>query len=276
MRVQPITPPAPRVAAEEVPLKARVLRVLETNRLACEYQPIVRTDSEEIWGYEALARFVLDGEAIAPNRVFNSLHNDRTLFFMLESRSKRFQIEHRPGDAQLFVNLDPHVCEESYQLEHWLETLRGHDELVVEIIENTSVTNLDNIRAFTRSLSEAGVHVALDDVGGTNNLFSFELLDNCDYVKLDRRWFSRLAAEPSYGALLRGLVEFARAKGIHTVLEGVESRRHLSIAKALGVDFVQGFLFSDAFVLVKDARPLLDGVSNLRGEDLEVSSPGER
>lgn len=236
----------------ETPLKAKIVRVIESKRLSCEYQPIVDVETERVWGYESLARFILEGRPFAPNEVFGSLHEDRTLFFALESRAKEFQIAHRPEGTKLFVNLDPHVCEEPYQLDHWLSTFGGQPDLIIEIIENTSITNLDNIQRFTASLARAGIKVALDDVGGSRNLFSFDLLESCNYVKLDRRWFERLGKDDAYRALVTGMIEFARARGIATVLEGVESRRHLSIAKSLGVDFVQGYLFKEAFVRVSD------------------------
>lgn len=238
----------------DTPLKAKIVRVIESKRLSCEYQPIVEAATERVWGYESLARFVVDGRAFAPNEVFGSLHDDRTLFFALESRAKAFQMEHRPHATKLFVNLDPHVCEEPYQLDHWLSTFGGQPDLIIEIIENTTITNLENIQRFTQSLARAGIQVALDDVGGSRNLFSFDLLESCNYVKFDRRWFERLDKDDAYRALVTGMVEFARARNIATVLEGVESRRHLAIAKTLGIDFVQGYLFRDAFVRVSD-RP---------------------
>jgi len=237
--------------------KADVFRILETSRLACEYQPIIRASNLEIWGYEALARFTLDGRSVPPDRVFEALHTDRTLFFMLESRTKRFQIKHRPKGTRLFVNIDPHVCELDYQLEHWLSAFSDQDDIVVEIIENTGVSNVDAVRHFTERVTDAGVQVALDDVGGHNSLFSFELLEHCHVIKLDRRWLARFERDPAYGQLVQGLLAFAKARGIASVLEGVETSEHLARAQALGVDFVQGFLFRDAFANVQDTARML-------------------
>ncbi len=230
-----------------------VLERIEAGPSACEYQPIVRAADESIWGYEALARFSVAGESYAPDEVFHALHDQRARFLALETRAKRFQIEHRPKGHPLFVNLDPDVCEGA-ALDHWVTELGGADDLVVEIIENTSVTNLDNVRRFTQRLDGSGVNVALDDIGGSKNLFSFDLLDDIRYLKLDRRWFERLDRDNAYRSLLTGLIEFARARGVGTVLEGVESRRHLSVARGLKVDFVQGFLFADAFVYAGSLR----------------------
>ncbi|MEQ8274563.1 MAG: EAL domain-containing protein [Deltaproteobacteria bacterium] len=232
------------------PSQRDVLEAIEASPSACEYQPIVRADEETIWGYEALARFSVGGTTYAPDDVFHALHEQRARFLALETRAKRFQLENRPAKHPLFVNLDPDVCEGA-ALDHWVTELGGADDLVVEIIENTSVTNLDNVRRFTQRLDGSGVNVALDDIGGTNNLFSFDLLEDVRYLKLDRRWFERLDRDPAYRSLLGGMIEFARARGVGTVLEGVESRRHLSIARGLGVDFVQGFLFADAFLYAR-------------------------
>lgn len=238
-------------------LKADVYRILETNRLACEYQPIVDVRDRSVWAYEALARFSLDGRAVAPDRVFEALRADRTLFFMLESRTKRFQMQHRPRDARLFVNVDPHVCELDYQLEHWLSAFADEPDLVVEIIENTGVTNVQAVRHFTDRLASAGVDVALDDVGGHDSLFSFELLEHCHVLKLDRRWLACCAQDPAYRRVVLGLLGFAHARGIASVLEGVETEADLSLAEELGVDYVQGFLFRGDFVTVQDTARIL-------------------
>lgn len=230
------------------PATDEVLVEVATGELACEYQPIITAHEEQVWGYEALTRFYVGNRSYAPDTVFRALHQERERFFELESRAKRFQLEHRPKNTRLFVNLDPDVCEQPHEVSHWVHELAGADDVTVEIIENTTVTNLDNIRRFTRTLNKSGVHVALDDIGGTKNLFSFDLLEDVDYLKLDRRWFVRLDSDPSYRALIEGLVAFSRARGIKTVLEGVETRRHLSVARSLNVDLVQGFLFRDGFI----------------------------
>ncbi len=240
------------LAEPPLPMKAEVLRILEANQLACEYQPIVRVSDQEIWAYEALARFRLDEDLIAPNLVFDALHSDRTRFFMLESRSKRFQLRHRPKGARLFVNLDPKVVEIDHHLEHWLGIFGSQQDLVVEILENTSAENLDSVRSFADRLHATGVDVALDDVGGHENFFSFELLEHCQILKLDRYWLSRFERDPAYIDLIKGMLSFARSRGIHSVLEGVETASHLECAKTLGIDFVQGFLYRDAFINVRE------------------------
>lgn len=243
-------------------LKAAILRHVEAHRFSCEFQPLVRVEDGSVAGYEALSRFHLDGASVPPARVFSVLHADRTLFFMLEARSKAFQIEHRPADGELFINLDPHVCEEGWQVDHWAKALTGHPRLVVEVLERTTATNLEAITRLVQRLKEAGVRLALDDVGGEKNLFSFDLLERVDVIKLDGGWFRRLE-DAAYEPLLRGLLEFAQARGIQSVLEGVETEAQFRVAASLGVSLVQGFLFRDRFRTVEGPAPNLPSISSV-------------
>jgi EAL domain-containing protein (putative c-di-GMP-specific phosphodiesterase class I) len=237
-------------------LKAAILRHVEAHRFSCEYQPLVRLTDDGVAGYEALSRFELDGSSVPPSEVFSALHADQTLFFMLEARSKAFQIQNRPEGGELYVNLDPHVCEDPWQVDHWARALTGHEQLVVEVLERTTSTNLEAITRLVERLGAAGVRLALDDVGGEKNLFSFDLLEQVNVIKLDGGWFRRLAL-PGYEPLLRGLLSFAKTRGIETILEGVETSEQLRAARDLGVDLVQGYLFRDAFRTVEGPAPKL-------------------
>jgi len=228
-----------------LPLKARVLQLIDEQRLRCEYHALVDVRTEATFGFEALARFDLDGEEVAPNLVFAALNHDHTLLFMLESKIKEVQIQHRPPQGHLFLNLDPHACVEPYQVRHWISSLRRHPDVVVEIIENTTTSNLSMVQSFLHELRRADIRCALDDVGGPRSMFCFDLLDDCHFIKLDRRWFFRIEEDRAYLVLLRGLVDFAIAKGIGCIIEGVETRRHLEVARHLGIHLAQGTLFSD-------------------------------
>ncbi len=236
-----------------MPLKARVIHLLDRNRLGCAYHPLIDLDTNDVVAYEALARFNVDGEDVAPNLVFGALRDDRTLLFTLESRLKALQLANRPSDLPLFMNLDPHGFLESYQIQHWIDVFQTDSGIVLEIVENHSADNLASVQSFLNDMERIGVRCALDDVGGPRSLFSFDLLDSCQFIKFDRRWFWRLEADACYEVLLQGLVNFAAAKDIATVIEGVQSLRHMEVARQLGIKWAQGPLFSDREV---EARSL--------------------
>ncbi|MEM1026359.1 MAG: EAL domain-containing protein [Myxococcota bacterium] len=224
-----------------------LLRLVNDGAFSCEYQPLVDPRSGEVGGYEALARFWIEGEEVTPGDVFQNVDEDPALFMVLESELKSLQIKHRPAGADLFLNIHPSICHQPQLMDHWVRQLSGTKNVVVEIVESSRLLDLELLHDFARRLRAAGIPCALDDVGSPHSLFSFELLECCSFIKLDRGWIERAQADPAYLRLLEGILAFAREKGIGTVLEGIELTSHLAWARQLEVDLVQGYRFSDLF-----------------------------
>jgi EAL domain-containing protein (putative c-di-GMP-specific phosphodiesterase class I) len=88
------------------------------------------------------------------------------------------------------------------------------------------------------------ISIALDDVGAANGLLSFDAITEAEVLKFDRTLIPRVR-HPRARALVLALTRMARETGAHTVLEGVETTAEFVIARDLGFEFVQGFLFRD-------------------------------
>ncbi|MGF1509395.1 MAG: EAL domain-containing protein [Myxococcota bacterium] len=229
------------------PNPSRLLRLVHDGDFSCEYQPLVVPANGSIGGYEALARFWLDGREVVPSSVFRDAHTDPALFLVLESELKSLQLRHRPPEVPLFLNLHPSVCGRPHLFDHWVGLFSHADNVVVELVESSRVLDFSQLHRFVRALQDAGIPCALDDVGSPQSLFSFELLEACSYLKLDRRWLDRIQTDPAYLAILEGMLTFARRKNIGTVLEGVENSGHMLWARRLGIDLVQGYRFAAQF-----------------------------
>lgn len=130
-----------------------------------------------------------------------------------------------------------------------LELLAEHPRAVVELIENSSVSDARVSIAMLRQFDGAGIPMALDDIGAHDSLVSLDVLARVDYLKLARDWLGRLSG-PHTQPLLQSLLDFARHSGKTVILEGVESESDLALAQRLGIGFVQGFLFRPQFVQV--------------------------
>jgi EAL domain-containing protein (putative c-di-GMP-specific phosphodiesterase class I) len=99
-------------------------------------------------------------------------------------------------------------------------------------------------QAMIAALRGRRVAVALDDVGAANGLLSFDAIADAEVLKFDRTLIPRLR-HPRARALVEALVRMGRETGAHTVLEGVETTAEFVLARDLGFDLVQGFLFRD-------------------------------
>jgi EAL domain-containing protein (putative c-di-GMP-specific phosphodiesterase class I) len=239
-----------RSAALELPCD-EILEVLESARFGVQYEPIVELSSGQTIAHEALARFhAADGSPIPPGLVFSQLHAAPALLVETELRMKRLQLDLAPGHT-LFVNVDPDSFASTpgggAELVSLLESARC--DVVVEAIENLDEADAERGRAMVAALRERGIPFGLDDVGASNGLISFDMLAFADYLKFDRSLLRR-PREARRLAVAEALVAMAERTGARTVLEGVECEADLDLARDLGVDLVQGYLFRERFVRV--------------------------
>ena len=86
---------------------AQLLSLMEEKRYGAEYQPIVCVNSNEIFAYEALSRFLdSNNHNIPPDLVYSSLHDNPLSLFQVEFAQKQLQLASAPSSSNLFVNLD--------------------------------------------------------------------------------------------------------------------------------------------------------------------------
>ncbi len=226
---------------------AEARSTLDHGRFWTEYQAIVHARTGKTLAFEALGRFRRkDGHPISAARMFAVIHADPALLLRAELTLKLHQVEHAPR-APLFVNLDP---------DSWARAGDRHKNpflalfssssvrIVVEVTE--ALANADAVRAQSMigALRGRRVAIALDDVGAANGLLSFDAIAEAEVLKFDRTLIPRMR-QPRCRALVQALTRMGRETGAHTVLEGVETTAEFVLARDLGFDLVQGFLFRD-------------------------------
>jgi len=237
------------------PALDQLFELMENERYGVEYQPIISTN-DDLLGYEALARFTnASGQTMRPDRVFEALHDHPLCLLRVEQRLKELQTRYAPADGLLFLNIDQDAYALAAQAGKDILPLEAHNRqrLVVEIIENSNIVDARISDTMVRDFRAANLSLALDDVGARNSLLAVEVLAEVDYVKLAREWLLRMESA-TYRSLLNALIGFCRDTGKRTILEGVETKEQLNLARRLGVDYVQGFLFRADFQSIPPAR----------------------
>lgn len=241
---------APAAAASGAPRAldlAEARWALDHGRFWTEYQAIVHTGSGKTCAFEALGRFLRrDGHMVSPARVFAVLHADPALLLRAELTLKLHQIEHAPR-APLFVNLDPDSWSragDGHRNPFLALFSSAHTRVIVEITEAMATADVARTQAMITAMRGRRLAIALDDVGAANGLLSFDAISEAEVLKFDRTLIPRLR-HPRARALVQALTRMARETGARTVLEGVETTAEFVLARDLGFDLVQGFLFRD-------------------------------
>jgi EAL domain-containing protein (putative c-di-GMP-specific phosphodiesterase class I) len=221
--------------------------VLREGLVEIAYHPIVVTGTEEVYGYEALARGTLRG--LRSPEVMFGVADEANLIWELSRLCRRRAIEgistHLDPDQLLFLNIDPHDFRDpTFRYLDVEELGIEHPErIVLEITERTAITDYPAFQEYLRSFREHGFRFAVDDAGsGYAGLGSIANLSP-DFIKLDISLISGIDTNFMKQNLVETMVSFANDHDIKVIAEGVEREEEYESVKALGVHFTQGFLF---------------------------------
>ncbi len=113
----------------------------------------------------------------------------------------------------------------------------------VEISEQQFISDPAVLRHQVQQFRDAGIKVAMDDVGfGRSSLEALLLLEP-DVVKIDPKYVTGISHDPGKERSLRRLVKAVDALGAELVAEGIEHEHDLVMLREVGVQLGQGFLW---------------------------------
>jgi len=119
-----------------------------------------------------------------------------------------------------------------------------------EITETTAIQNFSRATTLIKNLKDFGCTFALDDFG--NGFTSFAYLKNLpvDYLKIDGSYVQNILENPIDLALVMAVNDIGHVMGMKTIAEFVESEEARQKLQEIGVDYGQGYLFSQPLPLL--------------------------
>lgn len=211
------------------------------------YQPFIDTRTGRIIGYETLMRLRdFDDSAISP-AVFIPVAEQTGAIHMLGrwaiEQACRDIANHGMGDV-VSVNVSAmQLKTPGFPLQ--VTEIIGQfgispHKLALEVTEGIDIAletqaqkNIEQLRAF-------GVQVWLDDFGtGFAGLAWLRRFD-FDVVKIDRAFLHDCESLRG-SSMLQDMVRLLRNRGVHVLVEGVETKQQVELLKRLGVNTMQGY-----------------------------------
>jgi EAL domain-containing protein (putative c-di-GMP-specific phosphodiesterase class I) len=116
--------------------------------------------------------------------------------------------------------------------------------LELEITETSFIESTEQIRFNLGRLRDIGVKLALDDFGTGYSSFRHLNEFDIDRIKIDHSFVNAIDLTTGGSAVIRAIVDLARARGLRTTAEGVEAEEQSHFLTSIGCDSQQGFLFS--------------------------------
>jgi len=228
-------------------------RILAERDVIIRYQPIVELASGRIHGFEALGAAPPGTAFETPDMLF-SFAEESGRILALDRLCRLEALRHTPqllataAGCKLFLNCSADVVHDETLLSDLLDGAAAlglaADTLVLEITERVAITEWQAFRACLGSLREAGVRVAIDDMGsGYSSLRAVAEIEP-DYLKFDLSLVSDIHHSAIKRELLGALVTLARNIAARSIAEGVEKLEELAVVRGMGIDYGQGFFFA--------------------------------
>jgi EAL domain-containing protein (putative c-di-GMP-specific phosphodiesterase class I) len=219
----------------------RIMRAINGPSLHMVFQPIVELRGGHVVGVEALARF-MERPRRLPEAWFAAAASVGLLVELELAAVGRglAEIDRLPLGTYLSVNVSPETIRAS-GLPDLLDDPVA-DRIVLEMTEQSAVTDYEELAAALRPIRERGIRFAIDDFGAGFASLNHVIQLAPDFMKLDRGLIRDVASDPVRHSLVERLVSFAEEVGISVIAEGVEKDEDLAELQTLDVPYGQGFL----------------------------------
>lgn len=214
------------------------------------FQPIVDISTNTIWGYEALVR---GRDGSGAGAVLAAVSDENRYRFDQACRVTAIELAGSKlpagSTAKLSINFMPNaVYEPTACIRASLAAAAKANfdprRLMFEFTENERIVDTAHVGNIIETYRRIGFTTALDDFGagyaGLGLLARFQP----DLIKLDMDLIRGVQGSPARQAIIKGIVDIAKALGITVLAEGIEEPAELRSLHDAGINLFQGYYFA--------------------------------
>jgi len=246
-------------ARDRLSLSADLVQALEHDGFALHFQPQVAAKTGALTGVEALLRLNHPHRGLVGPGEFIAVAEETGLIVPIgawvirEACRQRRQWQNLDVGA-LSINLSPLQLQDPHLFEVITQALDANQlspsliefEITESALMRNSIATLNQLNR----LKTLGVGLAIDDFGTGYSNLSYLKQFPVDRLKIDQAFVRGVPGDCNDVAIVEAIVAVARALGLSTVAEGVETQAQADFLRARQCDTFQGFLY---------ARPLPAG-----------------
>ena len=235
----------------------RLREALAAGEFRLYYQPIVSLWTKRLVGVEALLRWDDPEHGMIGPEEFLPAMEDTGLIVPIGSwilqevcaQSRRWQDEFpdRPP-LNIKTNVSARQLAQANFVEHLKESLETSgadpDRICLEITEGALMYDVASAWSTLRAAKALGISLALDDFGTGYSSLSYLRQFSLDLLKIDKSFVDGLLQSREDATIVEHVIGMAKALGIVTVAEGVETEEQVEVLRAMSCDLAQGYYFS--------------------------------
>lgn len=223
--------------------------------LYLEYQPIIDLKTDNIRGFEALARFRSEKLGLVSPVEFIPIAEETQLIVPLGRKImrlafgflKRLETEGHHNITMSFNISAIQLLRDDFLpdlIEIINEIKSAPSNLNIEITESVFLNNYQDINVKLEKIKELGIKVSIDDFGTDYSSLARVRELNISCLKIDKYFIDKLLILDPQEAITGDIISMAHKLGHFVVAEGVEFEKQKQYLIEHNCDYMQGYLFS--------------------------------
>ncbi|QUM91506.1 EAL domain-containing protein [Moritella sp. 36] len=230
-----------------------IQQAFSNNELVLYYQPKINMNTGEVFGVEALIRWLHPEKGLIPPLEFlpiiegSKLENRIGDWVINEALKQIVAWQKQRIFIEVSVNIASYHLLSSTFLTQLENALASHPNLnskylQLEILESSALGDLNTIRNILNTCQDIlGVNIALDDFGtGYSSLTHLKNLP-ANTIKIDQNFVKNMLDDPDDYAIINGVLALADSFNREVIAEGVETTEHGLMLLKMGCYAAQGY-----------------------------------
>ncbi|QRX82507.1 amino acid permease [Glaciimonas sp. PAMC28666] len=241
-------------AVERAKLEDALHHALENNEFVLHYQPQIDLKSGYIKSIEALIRWRSPKLGfIEPGRFIQVAEETGLIVpigeWVLKTACDQASAWHYAGyPLTVAVNVSGRQLKQKNILQLVQQALDNSGlkaaYLELELTESMLMNDSEATIEILDRLKTLGLKLSIDDFGTGFSSLSYLSRFPIDIIKIDQTFIAGLATKPEAASITLAIIALAKALGLRTVAEGVETAEQLDFLHENACDAVQGYYFS--------------------------------
>ncbi|MEM8642717.1 MAG: EAL domain-containing protein [Cyanobacteria bacterium P01_G01_bin.54] len=259
---------------QDIIIRNDLYQALERGQFVLYYQPFVELKTGQIFGAEALIRWLHPEQGFISPEQFIPIAEESGFIlplgeWILHQACQDAWIwnQQHPQPLQVSINLSARQLNYPQLItviaRVFQATAIQPDWVKLELTESILLQNSADIQEQLASLRSLGLQVALDDFGTGYSSFSYIQQLAFDIVKIDRTFVTDIDHNPKNAAIALAVLQMTHTLNCKVIAEGVSTAGELNFLRQHHCDAIQGYYFSpplpqEAFLQLLEAQPQFD------------------
>lgn len=227
----------------------RLARAIIKEKVHAYYQPIIDCKTDKIVKYEALVRLEYDDIIYSPNHFLEAARSAGLLSeitkIVVEQACQKFK-----GTSYDFaINITDHDLMNSDFTDFMRDCCKKYgidtSRVSIEILEEESISKNTQAQTTLKELKHLGFQLSVDDFGVEYSNFSQLKSLDVDYVKIDGNFIKDIHTNQNSLFVTQAILSYTKNIQVKTIAEYVHNKEIYDVIKKLGIDYAQGFYFSE-------------------------------